>query len=73
MGIGEGGYARRLPEEWYIKEREILASHMKESDAIILAALIPGEEAPILVNESMLQMMKKGSVRWILLSTRRQL
>ena len=62
MGIGEGGYARRLPEEWYIKEREILASHMKESDAIILAALIPGEEAPILVNESMLQMMKKGSV-----------
>ena len=62
MGTGEGGYARRLPEEWYEKEREILAPHVKDSDVLILAALIPGEKAPLLVNKTMVNMMKKGSV-----------
>ncbi len=62
MGVGEGGYAKSLPEEWYEKEREVLLPHVKESDAVILAALIPGEIAPILVNKNMVEMMKKGSV-----------
>ncbi len=62
LGVGEGGYARRLPDEWYEKEREILAPHIKESDAVILAALIPGEEAPVLVTKSMVEDMNKGSV-----------
>ncbi len=62
LGIGEGGYAKRLPDEWYTKERELLTSHVQESDIVILAALIPGEEAPILVDKSMVKSMKKGSV-----------
>ncbi len=62
MGIGEGGYARSLSEEWYEKEREVLIPHVKESDAVILAALIPGEEAPLLLTKEMVEMMKKGSV-----------
>jgi len=62
LGTGEGGYAKRLPEEWYEKEREILAPHVKEADAVILAALIPGEQAPVLVDKAMVEMMNKGSV-----------
>jgi len=62
LGVGDGGYAKRLSEEWYIKEREIIASHLKESDVVITSALIPGEEAPILVTKSMVEGMKKGSV-----------
>ncbi len=62
LGIGEGGYAKRLPEEWYEKEREIMAPHVKASDAVILAALIPGERAPVLINKAMVEMMSKGSV-----------
>ncbi len=62
LGVGEGGYAKRLPEEWYEREKEILAPHIKESDVVILAALIPGEEAPVLVTKSMVEGMKKGSV-----------
>lgn len=62
LGTGEGGYARRLPEEWYTREREVLASHLPESDGVILSALIPGEEAPILLTGSMVETMKKGSV-----------
>ncbi len=62
LGVGEGGYAKRLPDDWYEKERDILTPHVKESDAVILAALIPGERAPVLVNKAMVEMMNKGSV-----------
>ena len=46
LAVGQGGYARRLPEEWYQREREILAPHVQGSDVVILTALIPGEKAP---------------------------
>ncbi len=62
MAIGEGGYARRLPEEWYIRERELLTPHVEQSDAVILTALIPGEIAPIIIDEPMIKKMRKGSV-----------
>ena len=62
LGCGEGGYARRLPEEWYMREREMLAPHVARSDVVILGALVPGEKAPLLLNRSMLEEMKKGSV-----------
>ena len=60
--VGEGGYAKRLSDSWYAKERELLMEEIKESDAVILTALIPGEEAPILMDEDMVKSMKKGSV-----------
>lgn len=62
LAVGEGGYARRLPGEWYEREREILAPHVAESDAVILSALIPGEVAPLIIDEPMIKKMKKGSV-----------
>ncbi len=62
LGVGEGGYAERLPDEWYAKEREALAPHVSESEVVILAALIPGEQAPLLVDKAMVENMKKGSV-----------
>ncbi len=62
LAVGDGGYARRLPEEWYEKEKELLASHIEQSDAVILTALVPGEVAPKIVDENMVSKMKKGSV-----------
>ncbi len=62
LAVGEGGYARRLPKEWYEQEREILAPHVEQSDAVILSALIPGEVAPKIIDEPMVKKMKKGSV-----------
>ncbi len=62
LAVGEGGYARRLPEEWYEREREVLMDHIKESDAVITTALIPGEKSPVLITEDMISEMKKGSV-----------
>lgn len=62
LAVAPGGYARRLPDEWYLREKEALAPHLEESDAVILTALIPGEQAPVLIDETMVRSMKKGSV-----------
>jgi len=62
LAIGEGGYAKALPKEWLGKEQERLLPEVAEADCVILCALVPGEVAPILVTESMLERMKPGSV-----------
>jgi len=62
LAVGEGGYARRLSNEWYDREREVLAPHIAESDVLILTALVPGEEAPKLIDQALVNSMKKGSV-----------
>ena len=62
LAVTEEGYAQRLPDEWYEKEREALRPHVEQSDVVILAALIMGEEAPVLVTEDMVEDMADGSV-----------
>jgi len=62
LAIGEGGYARALPDEWLQREREALGPLVAEADIVILSALVPGEEAPLLVTEAMVAEMKPGSV-----------
>ena len=62
LAIGEGGYARSLPQEWLEKEREALSPFVAESDIIILSALVPGEIAPTLITKDMVESMRPGSV-----------
>jgi NAD(P) transhydrogenase subunit alpha len=59
---GEGGYARALPEDWLAKEQLIIAPQAKEADIIILAALVPGERAPILITAETVASLKPGTV-----------
>lgn len=59
---GEGGYAKALPAEWLKKEQEALASLAKEADVIILSALVPGEEAQVLITADTVSLMKPGAV-----------
>lgn len=61
VAIGEGGYAQRLSDEWLNKEREALKPLVKDSDIIILSALIPGKLAPILITKEMVASMAPGS------------
>jgi NAD(P) transhydrogenase subunit alpha len=61
IAVGEGGYAKKLPEEWLIKEREVLKEVVTKMDVIILSALIPGKLAPILITEEMVKSMKPGA------------
>lgn len=62
VAMAEGGYARPLPEEWLVKEREALAPLIAEADIVILSALIPSELAPVLITDEMLATMQPGSV-----------
>ena len=62
FAVGKGGYAGKLPEEWLLREREILADHVAQSDIIMLSALIPGKLAPVIITEEMVKSMKPGSV-----------
>jgi NAD(P) transhydrogenase subunit alpha len=61
IAIGEGGYAKRLPEPWLAKEREALREAVAQADIVILTALIPGKLAPVLLTEDMVRAMKPGS------------
>jgi len=62
LALGQGGYAKALPAEWVDKERKVLEAVVKDCDVIILSALIPGEVAPVLITQEMVDSMKPGSV-----------
>lgn len=61
LAVGDGGYARRLPEEWLARERDALRGAVADADILILAALIPGKLAPVIVTEDMVDAMRAGS------------
>ena len=58
----KGGYAKETSQDFLNKQREILTSHIGQSDVLITTALIPGKKAPVLVTADMRKAMKPGSV-----------
>ncbi len=60
--MDEGGYARAVDEETAAAQREILASAVAESDLLITTAQVPGRQAPRLVERTVVERMKPGSV-----------
>jgi NAD(P) transhydrogenase subunit alpha len=62
LAKGPGGYARALPEAWLLQERQHLAPLLEECDIALLSALVPGEQAPVLITPDMVGRMRAGSV-----------
>lgn len=58
----EGGYAKAMDEDFYRKQRALLAKVVAENDAVITTAAVPGKKAPVLVTADMVEGMKPGSV-----------
>lgn len=58
----KGGYARELGEDFYRRQRELMAKVVGESDVVITTAAIPGKKAPVLITADMLKAMAPGSV-----------
>jgi NAD(P) transhydrogenase subunit alpha len=58
----KGGYAKEMGEDFYKKQREMMAKVVAESDVVITTAAVPGKKAPILVTEDMIEGMRPGSV-----------
>jgi NAD(P) transhydrogenase subunit alpha len=59
---GYGGYAVALAEDEQARQRELMALHVAESDAVIATALVPGRPAPLLVTADAVRRMRPGSV-----------
>ena len=58
----KGGYAKAMDEEFYRKQRELMAEVVAEQDVVITTAAVPGKKAPILLTKEMVQGMSPGSV-----------
>ena len=58
----KGGYAKALGEEFYRRQRELMASVVAESDVVITTAAIPGQESPRLITSEAVAGMAPGSV-----------
>ncbi len=57
-----GGYAREMDEEFYRKQRELMAKVVAASDVVITTAAVPGKKAPVLVTAEMVRGMAPGSL-----------
>ena len=58
----KSGYAKELGDDFYQRQREMMARVVAESDVVITTAAVPGRRSPILVTSSMVAGMKAGSV-----------
>ena len=56
------GYARQLGDQFYQKQREMMARWVADSDVVITTAMIPGQRAPVLISQEMVSGMRPGSV-----------
>jgi NAD(P) transhydrogenase subunit alpha len=59
---GAGGYAREMGEDFYVRQRELMAANVSQSDAVITTAAIPGSQAPVLITEQAVREMRPGAV-----------
>ena len=57
-----GGYAVEQTPEFMQRQKDKIAESIAKADIVISTAQIPGKKAPILITESMIQRMRKGSV-----------
>jgi NAD(P) transhydrogenase subunit alpha len=57
-----GGYAKEVSDDVHRREQELLLRLLRDADAVISTALIPGKPAPVLITAEMIEAMRPGSV-----------
>ena len=58
----KGGYAKAMGEDFYRRQRELLAAVLAQQQVVITTAAVPGKKAPILITREMVSAMAPGSV-----------
>lgn len=58
----KGGYAKALGEDFYNKQRTLMADVVAAHDVVISTAAIPGRKSPLLIIEDGVRRMAPGSV-----------
>ncbi len=61
-GDDKSGYAREMGQDYQVRQAEKLKSLLPSIDCIIGTALIPGKQAPRIIDEDMVSLLKPGSV-----------
>ena len=56
------GYATAQSEDFYRRQRELMATCVAAADVVITTALVPGKRAPVLITEEAVCGMRPGSV-----------
>jgi NAD(P) transhydrogenase subunit alpha len=56
------GYAKAQSEEFYQRQRQLMQTCVAAADVVITTALVPGQRAPTLITEEMVQGMRPGSI-----------
>lgn len=59
---GKGGYAQAQDEDFYRKQRALMAAVVSQSDVVITTAAIPGKTSPILITADAVRGMPPGGV-----------
>ena len=57
-----GGYAKAQSEEFYARQRALLGDRVRAADVVITTAQVPGQRAPLLIDEDTVRGMRPGSV-----------
>ncbi len=58
----KGGYAKAMDEEFYARQRELMARVVTKNNVVITTAAIPGKKSPVLITKEMVAGMSPGSV-----------
>ena len=57
-----GGYAKETSDDYKKKQADMMREALKKNDIVICTALIPGKQAPRILTEDLVQLMKPGSI-----------
>lgn len=58
----KGGYAKAMDEDFYKRQRALMAKVVANNDVVITTAAVPGKTAPVLITQDMVEGMTPGSV-----------
>jgi NAD(P) transhydrogenase subunit alpha len=58
----KGGYATAQSEAFYTRQRKLMGERAARSDVVVTTALVPGQRAPLLLDEDGVRAMRAGSV-----------
>jgi NAD(P) transhydrogenase subunit alpha len=58
----QGGYAKAMDEDFYRRQRDLMARVVAESDVVVTTAAIPGKTSPLLITREAVEGMAPGGV-----------
>ena len=58
----EDGYAKEASDDFKKKQEQLLTETLKKIDIVICTALIPGKKAPVIIKDTMIDIMQSGSI-----------